>query len=145
MKRVPSARWFCALALATCLAGCRREPDEQALRRTIAEMEVAVEQGDHRDFLDHFDAQFAGNGGDMDLRQLRATLAALSLRHEQLGVTLGPIDVKLFDDRATIRFEALATGGSWMPQTGQMLEVESHWKRVDGQWRCFAADWKERW
>ena len=72
-------------------------------------------------------------------------MAALGFRHEKLGVTLGPIDVKLFDDRATVSFEALATGGSWMPQTGQMLDVESHWKRVDGQWRCFAANWKGRW
>ncbi len=133
-----------ALLVATVLAGCRAEPDEDALRRVLSEMEAAIESGKSGDFIDRLSSDFSGQDG-MDARQLRATLLALSMRHEKLGVTLGPITVKLFGERATVAVEVLATGGSWMPQTGQMFNIESSWKRVDGDWVCFAASWKARW
>ncbi len=131
---------ICLLAL----GGCSAEPDEAALRRVLSEMEEAIESGNSGDFIDRLSSDFAGQDG-MDSRQLRTTLLALSMRHEKLGVTLGPVAVKLFGDRATVAVEVLATGGSWMPQTGQMFDIESSWKRVDGEWVCFAASWKARW
>ncbi len=126
------------------LAGCRAEPDEEALRRVLGEMEEAIESGKSGDFIERLSTDFSGQDG-MDARQLRGTLLALSMRHEKLGVTLGPTTVKLFGERATVAVEVLATGGSWMPQTGQMFDIESSWKRVDGDWVCFAASWKARW
>lgn len=142
MRWLPKAMLLMFSVLAI---GCAREPDEAALRRALAEMETAVESAKPGDFLDHIAGDFAGQEGSVDAQQLRGTLAGLMLRHEKLGVTLGSPAIKLFGDRASIEVEALATGGSWMPETGQVLQIQSDWKRVDGEWKCFAATWTGRW
>ena len=131
--------------LVLLLSACAGEPDEQALQRVMTEMETAIEAGDSGDFLEHISPEFSGQAGAMDARQLRGTLAALTLRHEKIGINVLSAPIKLFDDRATVTLEVLATGGSWMPDSGQMLEIESHWRRIDGEWQCFSAEWKARW
>lgn len=124
------------------IAACSTEPDDAALRRILNEMESAIESGDVGAFMQPLDPEFTAQSGAMDARQLRATLLALRLRHENLSVNPGPAAVQLFDDRATIRLKVLATGGAWLPETGQLFEIESHWRRVDGDWLCFSANWE---
>jgi hypothetical protein len=135
---------FCLLAVVG-LNGCSREPDEVVLRRAVAEMQAAIEGGKVGAFVDHLSADFSGQNGSVDQRQLRALLVGQALRHEHIGVTLGPITVKLFDRRATLSLEVLATGGAWLPESGQSFHIESSWRQVDGAWQCFAAQWTERW
>ena len=127
------------------LNGCGREPDEVALRRAVAEMQAAIESGKVGAFVEHLSADFSGQNGSIDPRQLRALLVGQALRHEHIGVTLGPITVKLFDRRATLGLDVLATGGGWLPESGQSFHIESSWRQRDGDWQCFAAQWTERW
>ncbi len=133
----------CALLLGLLLAlcACTREPDEQALRRTMAEMEAAVESGRSADFLDHISEDFSGQDGSVDNRELRALLLGHRLRYQDIGLVLGPATVKLFGDRATITVDVLASGGQGLSETGRVIAIESHWRRDDGDWRCFAANW----
>ena len=134
-----------AIVIAVAFSGCAAEPDEAALRRAMDEMEIALESGETGDFVDYVTDDFSGNSATLDARQLRATLVALALRHEKIGITASPAEIKLFGDRATIKVQVLATGGSWMPQTGQVLNIESSWRRADGDWKCFAASWTGKW
>lgn len=127
------------------LVGCASEPDADALRRIIGEMETAVESGETGDFLDHVSEDFSGQDGGVDARQLRATLVGLVLRHERIGVVPGDAEIEVRGDRATVRLRVLATGGSWMPETGQILDIDSEWQRIDGDWRCASAKWNGNW
>jgi hypothetical protein len=131
------------LLLVLACAGCSEEPDEAALIRIIAEMEQAVEAGEPGDFLEHMSKDFSGQGGGFDTPQVRTTLVGLKLRHEHIGVVPGDPEIVVQGDRATVKLSVLATGGTWMPETGQVLNIESDWRREEGEWRCFSAIWTE--
>lgn len=122
-------------------AACSRPSEEQRLRDTIAAMEVAIEAGETGDFIEHVSPEFIGQGSGIDQRQLRAILLSQSLRHERISVLLGPLDVQMFERRATVKVRVLATGGSWFPETGRQIDIESHWQLDDGEWVCFRAEW----
>ena len=124
------------------LVACAHEPDEQRLRDTIAAMETAIESGKPGEVADHVAADFTAQGGGMDARQLRAMLVAQTLRHQNISVLLGPLDVKLYGDRATVKMRVIATGGQWLPETGRQIDLESHWRFEDGEWNCFRAEWQ---
>lgn len=122
--------------------GCARAPDEQKLRDTIAAMESALESGEAGGFMEHVADDFSGQQAGVDQRQLRALLVAQTLRHEHISVLPGPLEVKLFKDRATVKLRVLAAGGGWLPESGRQFDIESHWRIEDGGWVCFRADWR---
>jgi hypothetical protein len=146
MRRRLRAALSCSVLLGIfTLAGCANEPDADALRRIISEMETAAESGESGDFLDHVGESFSGQSGGMDKAQLRATLIAITMRHEHIGVVPGDAEIAVTGDRATVKIRVLATGGSWMPETGQILDIDSQWQREDGDWRCISANWNGNW
>lgn len=127
------------------LAGCARAPAEQRLRETIQAMEAAIESGDIGTFIDHVGADFTGNAGSYDRRQLHAWLRALVLRRESVAVAMGPLDIRMYDGgRATVNVSVVVTGrsaGGLFPDSGRHLDLESVWREDDGTWRCVSADW----
>ncbi|MDZ4046972.1 MAG: nuclear transport factor 2 family protein, partial [Pseudoxanthomonas sp.] len=72
-----------ALVLATA-AGCSREPPEEALRATIADMQAAAEARDSEGVVASFAEDFAGPG-NMDRDQFRRYLALVWLRNREVG------------------------------------------------------------
>lgn len=143
--RLPLPLLALVLAMAT-LCGCSTEPAEQRLRATIGDMEAAVESGDVGGFLAGVSSDFNGNGGEYDRRRLHAMLRAISLRHRDVGVVLGPLDITLHgDDRATVGVDAVVTGGSGglLPESARRLRVDSGWRLEGGDWRCISARWTQ--
>jgi hypothetical protein len=134
-----------AVAVSIALGGCADEPDADALRRIMGEMETAVESGETGDFLEHVSDNFLGQSGAVDMRQLRVTLLAIKMRHERIGIVPGDAEIEVSGDRASVKIRVLATGGSWMPETGQILDIVSQWQREEGEWRCISADWTGNW
>lgn len=133
----------CLFLLATTLAACAGDTPEQRLRDTIAAMAEAVEAKDPGGFIEHVSDDFDGDHGQFDRRSLRAFLTAQMMRKQSLGVTLGPLDVKVQGDRATVRVDAIVTGGEGLiPDSGEHLDIESGWKLVDGEWVCYVAELK---
>jgi hypothetical protein len=130
------------IVVAMFAGACSRAPEEQRLREAVAAMEAAMEAGRPGDFTDRVADDFSGQGGQMDLRQLRAVLVAQTLRHQNISVLLGPLDIKRYGDRATVKVNLVATGGQWLPETGRQIELESHWRLEGGEWLCFRADWQ---
>jgi hypothetical protein len=127
------------------LAACSKPPPEEALRKTIDKM---MEDGEaHRvsAVMDSVAEDFVGPNG-MSQQELRRMLTFISMRHKSLGVTIGPMDVKLIGERATAKFTLGASGGSGglIPDSGQIYEVTTGWKLVDGDWKLISADWNER-
>jgi ketosteroid isomerase-like protein len=139
-------RWLLALAAILAFTACHRVPDERRIRDAMAAMQQAVQERNPRDFMRHVSADFTGNDGRLDHDALHNLLRAEVLRNESIGATLGPIDVELQGDRATVHVTATLTGGSggWLPDRGAVYAITSGWRREGGQWRCYNATWTQR-
>ena len=133
------------LALVLFVAACSRTPDEQRIRETIAAMQQAMEQREPRAFMAHVAADFIGNDATFDRDALHNLLRVEVLRNDAIGVTLGPIDIELQGDRATVRLAATITGGSGglLPEHGAIYAIRSGWRREGREWICFSAEWKQ--
>lgn len=109
-------------------------------------MARALEQGLPRDFMAYVAEDFTGNDGAFDRAGLHNLLRAIVLRNEKIGVILGPIDVELQSDRATVHNTATFTGGSagLLPERGAIYTFTSGWKREGSDWRCYNASWQRK-
>mgnify|MGYP003447524296 FL=1 len=133
---------ICALALA---AGCDAELTvEQQVIATIREMEARIEAGERRPFMAYISEDFRGQGGSLNREQLRALLIMQLNQYQRLQGQLLPIQVEhTGEDTATARFRALVTGGpGWIPDSGQLFEFRTGWRRVEGEWQVVTADWE---
>ena len=104
----------------------------------------AVEQRDGSALQDVIADDFIGPGG-LDRSGARRMAHATFLRYRDVGVNLGPLDIELRERHATVRFAAVVTGGAGLfPESGQVYDVETGWRLVDGEWRLVNAEWKAR-
>ncbi|MGH8040425.1 MAG: nuclear transport factor 2 family protein [Rudaea sp.] len=128
---------------ASTLVSCRHAPDEERIRTAIVAMQAAVQERNPHDFMAYVSADFTGEDGRVDRDGLHNLLRAQVLRNEKIGVTLGPIDIEMQGDRATVRVTATLTGGSggWLPEHGAIYAITSGWRREGGDWRCYNAAW----
>lgn len=141
--------WLLALValLSALLSACTRTPDEQRIRAAITAMQHAAEQRRPRDFTAHVSDDFIGNDDPgFDKAALLNLLRVEVLRNDEVGVLLGPIDVDLQGDRATVHVAATITGGkgSLLPERGAVYDITSGWKRQDGEWVCFSGRWEQK-
>lgn len=129
-------------ALAASLPGCRKEPPEQALRNTIAAMEMAAEAHDTDALFEPIADDFAGSEG-MDRQAFRRYVTFMGMRSKSVSVQLGPLDVKLYDQRATVSFTAALSGGEGLlPSRVQVYDVDTGWRLDEGEWKLISAKWK---
>ena len=141
--RAAFGRWlFVALAV-SLLAGCAREAPEAALRGRAASLVEAIEQRQPAALQQHLAADFIGNGG-LDREGARRLAAGLALRHRDAGIVLGPLQVEMAQEHATVRTTALLRGGSGgiLPDSAQAYEVTSGWRLEDGEWMLASLQWE---
>lgn len=132
------------LGLAACLAGCGEELTvEQQVIATIRDMEASIEADERSRFMAHVSEDFTGQGGSLNREQVRALLILQLNRYQRLQGQLFPIQVtETGEGTASARFRALVTGGpNWIPESGQMFDFETDWRREDGEWLVYAATW----
>lgn len=136
--------WGGVLVAMAMLSACTRPVPEAALREQVAELQASID-GRQADEVEAMLAEdFIGNEG-LDRREARRLAAGIFLRFRDVGVRIGPLGVEMHgDDRAQVDFTAVATGGSGglLPQQGQVYEVGTAWRIVDGEWRMYSAQWK---
>lgn len=135
-----------AVVAALCaagLAGCARTPPEQALREAMAELQAGVEARDAEVVEERLAEDFIGPEG-LDRDGVRRMAALQMMRHEKLGLTIGPLDVRVQERHATVRFTAAATGGSggWFPDSAEVYQVETGWRLEGDDWKMTSASWK---
>ena len=135
----------CGLALlvvAASLPGCNRTPPEEALRARVAALEAAVDARDAGALRGFLADDFIGPGG-MDDAGARRLAQGMFLRYRDIGTRLGPLSVELQDRHATVRFDAVVTGGAGtlLPQSGQVYDVTTAWRMEGGDWRLVSAEW----
>ena len=137
-----SRGWAIGLLL-MALVGCGGPPPEQAVRAQITAMQAAIDAKDAGKVSDLLAEDFVGNEG-MERRAIRQLAAAVFLRHKNVSAKLGPVSVELRGNTDAIaRFSVLATGGSGglLPESGQIYQVETGWRLVDGEWKLLNASW----
>lgn len=140
MRQLLAWGWGCALLLA--VLGCQRDSAEQRLRKDIAAMQEAVEEHRLRDAMDGVADDFAGEAG-MDRAALHNLLRAQFLANARIGVSTGPLSIQLQGSDATVRFDAVVSGGDerLLPERIQRYAVVTGWREQDGQWRLRHAQW----
>lgn len=137
----------CVLVAVVLVApACTRDDPEQAVRAQLARLQGAIDARDAGDVHALLAEDFVGNDG-MGRREARQLAAGTFLRYRDVGARFGPVDIELRGSRdATARFTVLATGGSGglVPEQGQVFDVQTGWRLVDGQWQLLSARWTPR-
>lgn len=127
------------------LVACRGDDDASQLRAKMDEMEAAIETQRPGDFMDYVADDFQSGNSGFNKEQLHAYLVGLRFRNPDISITRGPAEVELFGDRATVRVTAVVSGGQGvLPDRMDQIHIISHWQKVDGEWRCFGAEWGDR-
>lgn len=132
------------LLFALILGACARPSDEEQIRAAISEMQNAIESGKPADFMRHIADDFTGDAGGIDKQGLHNFLRGQALTNAKIGINLVTTDVELQGDRATVKVTVTITGGSgrWLPERGSVQQIESGWRRQDGDWLCLNAQWQ---
>jgi hypothetical protein len=81
----------------------------------------------------------------MSREQFNALVLTYLHRYQQIRAQLLPIQVAPQDEEhATARFRVVLTGGAGLlPEAGQVYQVETSWRREDGEWLLVSAQWLE--
>jgi|APFre7841882724_1041349.scaffolds.fasta_scaffold27583_2 hypothetical protein len=134
------ARSLHALLLCALLGACADDAPEARIRAAIATLETAVEARSPGAALELLSADFSADGGQLDRAGMRAFLAGQLLGADRIEVVLGPIDVALHGERATAQFSALVSGGRYLGDRNEALQLRTGWRLEDGEWRCYLAE-----
>lgn len=134
--------WSVVALLLALAAGCARTPPEQALRDQIAALQAAIEDRDARAVRESLAEDFIGEAG-LDREGARRLAAVYFLRNAQIGMTIGPLDIALQDEHATVGCTVVLTGGSGglLPESGRLYNVETGWRLHGDEWRMTSATW----
>ncbi len=137
----------CVLALIAVIAagGCTRTPPEQQLRETLTALQASVEARDASAVEDALAADFVGPEG-LDRAGARRLAQLLFLRHRDIGASVGPPQISIQEQHATVGFTAALSGGTGavLPEAASVYDVQTAWRIEDGEWRLISAQWKPR-
>ncbi|HNV83863.1 MAG TPA: nuclear transport factor 2 family protein [Arenimonas sp.] len=112
------------------------------MRESIQQLEQAAVKKDASAFFEYFAEDFSGSDG-LDRDNFRRYVQLIWLQHKDIGVQMGPLDVKLMQDRATVNFTVALTGGKGLiPDQGQIYEVQTGWRLEGDDWKLISATWK---
>lgn len=143
-----AVRWqigIAALMTALSLAGCVRTPPEQRLRDTVAALQAAIAAREVGEMKQILAEDFVGSDG-LDREGAARLAQVMFLRHRDVGVSLGPLEVELHERHATVRFNAALTGGSGapLPDAARLYDVETGWRLEGNEWHLTSASWTPR-
>lgn len=135
-----------AVAAAAVMAtiGCSRSDPERELRAVVAAMARAIEQREPAGFLESVSDDFARESGGFGKQDLKRVLAGIYLRNEKITLNAVVSDVRIDGGRARAKVRVLATGGAGLlPERGQGWDFDSVWRRENGRWKVYNAEWIE--
>lgn len=138
-------RFLQVLLLGLALAGCSRTPPEESLRRTIEGMQAAIEKRDAVTLADGIAEDFIGPDG-MDRNGAQRLAQLVFFRNQQVGATLGPLDIRMQEGGASVTCTAAMTGGNtaMLPTSGQVYDVTTQWRQDGDDWELVSAEWEAR-
>ena len=133
-----------ALIGLVALTRCARSDPEKELRATIAGMAQAIEQHRLTDALEPVAEDFSRESVAFGKQDARRVLAGAMLGNERIQLSTTVTEVRIEGDRAFARVRVIAAGGAGLlPERGQTWEFDTVWRREQGRWRVFNAEWRE--
>ena len=133
-----------AFALATASMACSRSDPERELRSSVSAMAQAIEQREPAAFLDSLSDDFARESGAFGKQDVKRLLLGAYLRNEKISVNAVVTEVRIDGDRARAKVRVVATGGAGLlPERGQGWDFDSMWRRENGRWKVYNAEWTE--
>ena len=112
------------------------------MRDTIGQMQQAAIDKDAGALFQHFADDFSGSDA-LDRENFRRYVQLVWLQHKDIGVNMGPLDVKMMEDRATVNFTVALSGGQGLiPDEGQIYQVQTGWRLEGNDWKLISATWK---
>jgi hypothetical protein len=133
-----------ATVLGAFTSACGRTEPEKELRSTIAAMARAIEQHRVSDALEPVADDFTRESGAFGKQDARRVLAGAMLRNEKIQLSATVTDVRVEGDRAFAKVRVIATGGTGLlPESGQAWNFDTAWRREQGRWKVFNAEWRE--
>lgn len=137
-------RFILCVLLGFALAKCAGEGSvSDQVKAALAEMEELGESGDRAGFMDFVTEDFQGQGGAMTRDDFGRLLVFQWNNNRRINAQLFPVEVtELGPTLATAKFRVLLTGGTgWLPERGQVYDVETSWQKEDGEWMLWRAAW----
>jgi hypothetical protein len=133
-----------AVPVAFTLGACSRPDPERELRSAVAAMSQAIEQREPATFLDSISDDFTRESGAFGKQDAKRLLVGAYLRNEKISVNAVVTDVRIDGDRARAKVRVFATGGAGLlPERGQSWNFDSVWRRENGRWKVYNAEWVE--
>ncbi len=133
-----------AVPVAFTLGACSRSDPERELRSAVAAMSQAIEQREPATFLDSISDDFTRESGAFGKQDAKRLLIGAYLRNEKISVNAVVTDVRIDGDRARAKVRVFATGGAGLlPERGRSWNFDSVWRRENGRWKVYNAEWVE--
>lgn len=130
--------------LATLQTACTRSDPEKELRATVSTMVQAIEQHRVGDALDSVADDFTRESGGFGKADARRLLAGVMLRNERIQLSAVVTELRIEGTRAFVKLRVIAIGGAGMlPERGQTWEFDTVWRREQGHWSVYNAEWRE--
>lgn len=127
------------------LGACSQPPAEQAIRKNIEAIELAIEEKSSRAVLTHLSEYFSINN-KIDKKSTRGMLAGYFLRHKRIGIIISNIDITVNEadpmravSTATV---ALVGAQNFVPDSGRLYQVEAQWQVESSDWHLMSLNWK---
>ena len=142
--RSAAFRVLLVTAVLAAAASCSRSDPERELRAAVTSMAQAIEQREPVAFMNFVSDEFARESGGFGKTDIKRVLAGVYLRNQKITLTTTVTDVRIEGDRARAKVRVMATGGAGLlPERGQTWDFDSAWRREDGRWKVYNAEWVE--
>jgi len=127
------------------LNGCANDDAKQALKQSLADIVSAVENKQHFGVKQKITTNFQGNNR-FDQRTIVALIFRYTLRHKNIRIytIVNAIEMAKDEHAAKMLFHAVLTSTkNTLPEHMRAFRIQSHWVKVEGDWKIKKARWVE--
>jgi len=151
LKNYKHTLYILILGLTLQLAACSSDDSKQALRQSLNELITAVEQKKHRAVTQKLTSNFQGNKR-FNQQTMSALIFRYYIRYRFIkiyslinSIKIEPGNESSSDSKlAKMTFHvALTSSKNALPEHMRVFKVDSHWIRIDKEWKILKADWLE--
>lgn len=135
----------CILFLSSfLLAACSKPlPDEKQIMLNMEQMQQAAEEKQLVDLMRYFHGSFRGRH-NMPRQALQARIYFHFRINPRVRVFISNTEIQLDGNQAQVSCHMLVTGShKLMPERGRLYRITSSWRKDEGQWRVYQADWDD--
>jgi len=151
MRRRPCLLLLCMLPLILLFlpsAACRKETEEDKVKKIITSVQKATEEKKIRSVLDHISRSYQDPQGN-DYNGIKGLLAFYFFRHQKVSVYMPNIDIVVTGPTAKALFQAILTGrgteesaGGILPDALGAYNFEVLLTKGEGSWKVTSARWE---